>query len=226
MDVIHIPARSSVSVKLTKSAFDKLPKIKFAVLTTVQHLHKIDDVAKQLSTKFVGQTLGCNVINPLFFKDKVDAFLFVGSGMFHPIYFAYKTDMPVFIWNPFTKILSEVSKDDVKKYEKRRKGALLKFLNAKNIGIIVSLKPGQFNLSLAEDLVSQIDKNAYVFLADTLDTNDLENFTFIDCWVNTSCPRLADDKVMVNIDELIEADVFKPKNKPKTIWSDKRGLEL
>ena len=130
-------------------------------------------------------------------------------------------------WNPFTKALTKVSEKDVEKYSKRRKGALLKFLHAKNIGIIVSLKPGQKNLALAKQLKEQTNKNAYIFLTDTLNVEDLENFSFVDCWVNTSCPRLVDDFVMINIDELIEAEVFKPKKVvEKPIWKDKRGLEL
>ncbi len=226
MKIISIPARAKIDIKLSKSALSKLPK-KIAVLTTSQHVHKIDDVKKQLNTDLAGQSLGCNVVNALFFKKDVDAFLFVGSGMFHPIYTAYKTSMPVWIWNPFTKVLTKVSEADVDKYAKRRKGALLKFLHAKNIGIIVSLKPGQKNLALAQQLKEQINKNAYIFLTDNLNVEDLENFSFVDCWVNTSCPRLADDVIMINIDELIEAKVFNPKKfVEKPIWKDKRGLEL
>ncbi len=226
MKILSIPARSKTNVKLTAAALKKLPKQKYAILTTAQHLHKINDLAKQLNTKLVGQTLGCNVLNAIKFSKSVEAFLFVGSGMFHPIYIAYKTNKPVYIWNPFNKKLTKLNKEEVERYKKRRKGALLKFLHAKNIGIIVSLKPGQKNLTLAKELKQQTKKQAYIFVTDTLDIHDLENFTFIDCWVNTSCPRLADDISMVNIDELVQAKVFKPKKfVEKPIWTDKRGLE-
>lgn len=227
MKILSIPARSKINVKLTKSALNTLPKSKCAVLTTVQHIHKINDVAEQLKTKLIGQTLGCNVINALEFSKNVDFFVFVGSGQFHPLYIAYKTNKPVWIWNPFNKKLSKIQDEDILKYKKRRKGALLKFYNAENIGIIVSLKPGQKNLALAEDLQKQTKKNAYIFVTDTLDIHDLENFPFIDCWVNSSCPRLVDDFSMINIDELIEAKILKPlKQVEKPIWKDKRGLDL
>ena len=147
--------------------------------------------------------------------------------MFHPIYIAYKRDKPVWMWNPFNKKLSKLEDSEVIKYAKRRKGALLKFHNADNIGIIVSLKPGQKNLTLAKELEKQTKKIAHIFITDTLNISDLENFPFIDCWVNTACPRLSDDILMVNIDELIEEKVFKPKKHvEKPIWRDKRGLEL
>ncbi len=226
MKILSIPARAKTSVKLTKSALAELPKQRLAVLTTAQHIHKIKDVAEQIETDYFGQVLGCNVLNAIGFSKFVDAFLFVGSGLFHPIYIAYKTEKPVFIWNPFNKKLSKLPESDVVKFRKRRKGALLNFYDAKTIGIIVSLKPGQKNLSLARDFEKQTKKDAYLFISETLDLSDLDNFPFIDCWVNTACPRLADDRRMVNIDELIEAGVFKPKVVvEKPIWTDKKGLE-
>jgi 2-(3-amino-3-carboxypropyl)histidine synthase len=227
MKIVSIPARCTFDVKLSRKALNDLPKGKCAVLTSCQHVHKIKDVAEQLKTNLFGQTLGCNVINALNFSKEVDFFLFVGSGMFHPLYVSYKTDKPVFVWNPFNKILTKIDDKDVEKYKKKRKGALLKFYSAKTIGIIVSLKPGQMNLALAEELKNNLEKKSFIFVSDTLNFEDLENFSFVDCWVNTACPRIVDDFPMVNIDELIDAGVFVPEKKSeKTIWRDKRGLEL
>jgi len=47
------------------------------------------------------------------------------------------------------------------------------------------------------------DKKFYTFIAETIDLNQLENFPFIECWVNTACPRIAEDKKgMININEI------------------------
>jgi len=49
------------------------------------------------------------------------------------------------------------------------------------------------------------DKKYYLFAFDTLQANELENFPFIDCWVNTACSRIADEKSnIVNIDDILE----------------------
>ena len=48
------------------------------------------------------------------------------------------------------------------------------------------------------------DKNYFIFAFDTLNISDLENFPFIDCWVNTACPRIADErKNMINISDIL-----------------------
>ena len=51
-----------------------------------------------------------------------------------------------------------------------------------------------------------------MFVTDTLDFAELENFPFIECYVNTMCPRIGMDdtirtaKPIVNIDD-IKADM-------------------
>ena len=72
---------------------------------------------------------------------------------------------------------------------------------------MITTKPGQNNLKKALEL--KADKNIYYFLDDTINFAELENFNFIDCWVNTACPRIAYDdsikiaKPIINIGELI-----------------------
>ena len=80
----------------------------------------------------------------------------------------------------------------------------MKFLSSKNIGILVSIKPGQYNLKKAFALKKKLrDKKCYIFLSDNIGAEQLENFPFIECWVNTACPRIADNLNVVNISELV-----------------------
>ena len=52
------------------------------------------------------------------------------------------------------------------------------------------------------------DKEIYFFLDNTYDFNSLEDFPFIDVWVNTACPRIGFDdsikisKPVVNLEEV------------------------
>ena len=49
------------------------------------------------------------------------------------------------------------------------------------------------------------DKKSYIFIADTINESEFENFPFIECWVNTACPRFADEKTgVVNYETIQE----------------------
>jgi diphthamide biosynthesis enzyme Dph1/Dph2-like protein len=79
MKVVHIYAKSTADVKLSESALNALPA-KLGVVTTIQHLHKLDEVISQLKEAVKGgQVLGCNVETAKQIADKVDEFLFIGS---------------------------------------------------------------------------------------------------------------------------------------------------
>ncbi len=204
MNVLHIHAKSKADVKLSETAINALPA-RLGVVTTIQHLHKLDEVISQLKEAVKGgQVLGCNVDSAKQIAGKVDAFLFIGSGEFHPVAIALETEKKVFKWNPLTKQLLVVKDEEVEKYKKRRKGALARFLSSNKIGILVSTKHGQSRMDKAMKLAEKKDKEYYIFAFDTLNISDLENFPFIQCWVNTACPRIADEKPnIVNVDEII-----------------------
>lgn len=197
-----IEAKSTIDVKpVAEKALKLLPK-RVGLVTTSQHKHKLNEIKKIIEKTgkkvFVGgQVLGCDASAAVKIKNKVDAFLYIGSGEFHPIEVVLETGKKVIIANPFSNEVSEINKKDVEIYKKRQKGALLKFLSSKNIGILVSTKPGQQKLRDAMKLKKKLekkDKNCYIFIADNIDASQFENFPFVECWVNTACPRLEEDK--------------------------------
>ncbi len=203
MEILHIEAKSDIELKLGDDDLKKLPK-RVGILTTIQHLHKINDVEKQIPNSVLGgQVLGCDASSARKIKDKVDAFLYVGSGEFHPIEIAVETGKDVYCFNPFTGKMGKIGKEAIEKNEKRKKGAMIKFLSADKVGILVSAKPGQNRMKDAMKLAEKKGKEYYLFAFDTLSDMDLENFPFIECWVNTACPRITDSrKGMVNIDDI------------------------
>jgi diphthamide biosynthesis enzyme Dph1/Dph2-like protein len=123
-------------------------------------------------------------------KDKVDAFLYIGSGHFHP--------------GALIDLGKDIYLQNGEKLEfKKRKSMLAKFYASKNIGIIVSLKKGQQHMDWAEELKNRFkDKSFYTFVCDTIDYNQMKNFPFVECWVNTACPRITDDIKVVNYEEI------------------------
>lgn len=189
---------------LPKKELDKLPtSICFA--TTVQFRAGIDAIKKQLEdsgricvlfegrhTKHPGQMLGCDVD-----KDtdiSADCFLYMGDGIFHPNALLFNTTKDLFLYNPITKEFNKADRIILQRVVNKRKAAYLKYLAADNIGIIVTVKPGQQHLKRAmtmKERLAEKGKNAFVFICDSLDFNELENFPFIDAWINTACPRIA-----------------------------------
>ena len=230
MKTLHVHAKSTIDITLPPDKLKQLPQLRWGVVTTIQHSHKIGEVIKQLaSATLAGQVLGCNASGAEHIADKVDAWLFVGSGEFHPIQVALKTGKEVWLWNPSAQELGKLNTSLIKKYEQHKRAELLNYLHAKRVGIIVSTKIGQKNLVRALELAKKKDKEYYIFACDELDMRQFENFSFIDFWVNTACPRIADEKTaMVNVDDLIDAGVLTLQKEPTAyevpIWKSSMGL--
>ena len=74
--------------------------------------------------------------------------------------------------------------------------------------MLVATRYGQARLREALDLRQRYpDKTFYVLLADVIDFAKLEDFPFIQIYVNTACPRIMDDhgklpRPVLNISDL------------------------
>jgi 2-(3-amino-3-carboxypropyl)histidine synthase len=210
---IFIEAKSNADIKKAVERAIKLLPNKVGIVTTAQHKHKLNEIKKileknKIKAEIGGQILGCDASAARKIKDKVDAFLYVGSGRFHPIEVQLKTGKKVIMANPLTDEAKQLEKQEIERLEKQQKGALVKFLSSKQVGIIVSSKPGQNKLKKAFELKKKLkDKNCYIFAADTIDPAEFENFPFIESWVNTACPRFADEKKGVLNYEVLEKAV-------------------
>lgn len=202
MKVVFLEAKSGLDI------IPVLKKVKVegkaGLITTIQHFDKLKDAQKIIPNSIVGgKVLGCDVSAAEKIKDKVDFFIYIGTGEFHPLGVALKTGKEVIIANPLTNTVSKISKDDVEVYKKKVKGKFLKFLNAKKIGILVSTKPGQYNLEKALALQKSLEKPSYILLANNFKENELENYSNIDVFINTACPRINFGNV-INLMELEE----------------------
>jgi len=218
MKTIFIEVRYKGEVKLPDELINELPD-KIALFSSVQFLDGLEKAKKKIEaknkkvlllktehTKHAGQLLGCNIKK---FNEDFDAFLYIGDGCFHPKALVLKNHKPVFAYNPFSKKYFKLEEKDVIDMKKEAKGALMKFMQSKEIGVLVSTKPGQMNIKQAQGLENKYsDKKFYILMFDTIDFNELENFPFIECFVNTACPRIGYDdyekisKAVVNIEDL------------------------
>lgn len=183
MKTLFIPAKSTK--KLDSSKLKNLPK-NLAIAYSIQYKSQAEELNKLLKPIFFTQVLGCS--RPKFPKNTY-AILLISDGKFHAVSLAYESKLPVYLFS--NNQLQKISQNEIEIFSKKQKGAYLKFLNAKKIGILISTKPGQENLKKAIELNKKIkDKDSYLFIANNINTDEFENFPQIDSWVNTSCPRM------------------------------------
>jgi len=210
MKILHIYAKSSLDVlPVVCKAIPKLGK-KVGVLTTIQHLHKMHDVVKFLEKSGrkafgLGQVLGCKIPD----TTNVDSLLYIGTGKFHPRGIVLQ-GREVVMADPLTETVTILKPSDMDNLKKRKKGALMKFYNAEVVGVLCTTKGQNFfnKKSLFHEAMKLQkrfpEKQFYYFASSTLSFNEMENFPFIECWVNCMCPRLDEDlekftKGMVNV---------------------------
>ncbi|KUO39554.1 MAG: hypothetical protein AVW06_03615 [Hadesarchaea archaeon DG-33-1] len=188
-----------------------LPKLKFkrvGLLTTVQHITHLQEIAKLLRShgikpfvggpgpraKYPGQLLGCDFGCARSVAARVDGFLYVGTGEFHPLGVALATGKRVLVVNPISEGF-KVFAPDVDAFMRERKAMIARAAAGKRFGVIVSTKPGQARLKLAAGLVrdlKQAGKVAHVLAVDEVRPEELGDFGF-DGFICVACPRIAID---------------------------------
>ena len=204
MKTLFIPAK--IKLKIDKSKIleisKQLPK-NIAIVYSIQYKGLASGLNAIIRknhniTKFI-QVLGCS--KPSFPK-ATQAILLIGDGMFHALSLGFETKFPIYILN--NNKLEQISQKDVQILENRQKTVYLKFLNANEIGILVSTKPGQENLKKALIFKNNLKKKkSYLFITNNIDVSEFENFG-LDSWVNTACPRIdMNDNSVINITKII-----------------------
>ncbi|MHC1600648.1 MAG: diphthamide biosynthesis enzyme Dph2, partial [Candidatus Methanospirareceae archaeon] len=200
--VVFIELRSGVDIK---PAVEKaVPEIKgdtVGLVATVQHVHALKEaeiliarfgkkaVIGKSRLKYDGQVLGCDFSSAMVPCNEI---LFIGSGGFHPEGIALYTGKRVIAADPFTM---QISIYEAEEQRKKRYLVIERALDAKSVGIIVGMKSGQFKLSEAIDLKKKaVEKglNAYLIAMDEITEERLLGYK-VDTFVNTACPRLAED---------------------------------
>jgi len=213
--IMFLNAFSDADVsKVVEKALPSFNGKKIGVVTTAQHVHKIDDVKKILVKNnfepVIGkgdkridspcQILGCNFSAATKIASSVDMYLFIGSGTFHPLGLLLSTKKPVISCDPYTSEVKFKELEDFKDMVLRqRHGAIVRCKDAKVFGIVVCSKIGQYRFNEVEKikkLIESKNKKVYILIANFLSASFLESFRDIDCFVSLGCPRVAIDDYM------------------------------
>lgn len=180
------------------------------ISTTVQHTHQIHKVKEMFDSKGIrsligaptellpyhGQILGCNYDTARKISDRVEGFLYIGSGKFHPLGLAIVTGRPVIKFNPFVNKAKIVEQRDLMKIAKKRVAAINASKQAETVGIVVSSKIGQRRVSEAKEIRKDFREKgvkSYILYMDEVRGGTLHNFVEADAFIITACPRIALD---------------------------------
>lgn len=224
MEVMFVESRRKPAAETGKQIKDAVEKFtknfpeckKIGLIASLQYLDFIPILKKELEdkgikaltskgnlAKYPAQVLGCDINAAKSLEGKVDAFILLSTGRFHAIQSASETSKPVFILQEDS--IQQIKKEDIGAMKRRRLGAAKKFLASREIGIIVSTKPGQNKLKEALKIKERLEKKgkkAFLFITDTININELENFS-CQSWLNTACPALVlDSSKIVNWNEV------------------------
>jgi 2-(3-amino-3-carboxypropyl)histidine synthase len=205
---LYIEARATTTVDT--AVLQALPLLKdyqtVGLATSVQHLQALSQARDILSRAgktvvvgdagkiaYAGQVSGCNQSNVKSIADKVEAFLFIGGGMFHALGIALNTSKPTFIADPYDNRAYQINAE-AQKILRQRFAGIQEAKNAKSIGVFVGLKPGQKHLDNAlqtKALAEKHGKQAFLLTAREITPETLLEFPSIDAYVNTACPRVS-----------------------------------
>ena len=207
--VVFIEGRYQGEVELCQDTLDYIKKYKkiglYAAIQFCNNLDRVKEQLKELGIEVIisqpkrtgcsSQLLGCDSAkDSLNLNQEADAFLYVGDGKFHPQALVYGQEREVICDDPIGKKFTLITKEELVVNLRRAKGALVKFHSSDNIGVVITLKPGQEYYKASLTLEEKYpEKKFYYFIDNNISFNQLENFPFIDVWVNTACPRIGLD---------------------------------
>ncbi|MCL5419274.1 MAG: diphthamide biosynthesis enzyme Dph2 [Candidatus Marsarchaeota archaeon] len=226
-NVEYVNYEIDAPLNLLPESLDRLREyVRIGIITTIQHIHQLEAVKKFYEdngkkvivgkpygfAKMQGQILGCDIGSAATIDSKVDAFVYFGGGIFHPLGAVLATTKPFFVIEPFQGVIERF--DSYRElYGKKRRAKILGSVDAKRIGILLTTKNGQHNMALATILKKRIEKagmSAGILVANTFDFDSLNNMMEFDAFVNTACPRISIDdidrtrKPLLSANELME----------------------
>ena len=116
-NVEYVPYEMSASLEILNDTLPLLSQYKrIGLVTTIQHVHQLSDIKKFYETngkiiiigrpygfaKEQGQILGCDIGSAATIDREVDAFVYFGGGVFHPLGAVLATTKPFVVAEPYT----------------------------------------------------------------------------------------------------------------------------
>ncbi len=206
LPVLYIEAKMKVDPwPEVSKVLPHLRSKRVGLTASVQHVHFLPRIMENLVSlgfqarlgrpgkraKYKGQVLGCDVGSAVSLADQVDEYLYIGTGEFHPLGVAAATGKRVIAVNPlggFKEITAE-------RFLLWRKGVIAKACSGEKFGILLSIKPGQWDPKRSQEvaeLLTRHGRKVSFLIMDEIKVEELRDYN-LDAYVCTACPRLALD---------------------------------
>ncbi len=205
--VLYIELEDTTPIeKLLKKAVLPLDKFKrLGLVCSVQHMHQLQE-AKNFFEKlekevlipekrgysyYNGHVIGCEYQALKLISKKVDAFLVIGN-QFHSLGAALSVPNPVYLLDVYNNDVVEMNVLR-EKVIKQRFAAIERVKDAKKIGIIVGLKPGQ-KFGSFKPIIKKLEaqgKEVILLTMREISNDKLVNFYDIPVFIELACPRIA-----------------------------------
>ena len=207
--VLYIDVRDELDIEpYLQRSLEVLQNFKTIGLSySIQHKHDIEKIKNFyknhgkiviLSKKIgyvahEGHIIGCQYHGLRAIQDEVNCFVIIGN-QFHSLGACLAVKKPVILIDVYNNKITSME-NLREKILKQRLMCIEKFKQAKNIGIIVEIKPGQKFGSpkyLVEKLKEQ-GKNPIVITMNEITPEKIMNFYNVDAFIELACPRIAID---------------------------------
>ncbi|MDP8012376.1 MAG: diphthamide biosynthesis enzyme Dph2 [Thermoplasmata archaeon] len=202
---VELKRKININKKLVENILSLNCK-RIGILATVQYISMIENLSKELKKfgietitsegddrlYYPSQVLGCDFSAAEKIKEDVDCFIVLADGTFHASGIFMATDKPTYSAEPVSGKIIRIENDQ---FLRSRYLAMEKAREAKNIGILVSTKLGQYRIAIANMLKNKIiesGRKAFIIVLNEISPQKLINLN-MDAYVNTACPRIALD---------------------------------
>ncbi len=168
------------------------------IMEAIHRLQKLGIDARKGEAEgalFDGQVFGCNFHSARNIAKDVNSFIFLGQSRFHAMGVYLATRRPTFMADPFFNEVVDVNPEG-DKFERKAILSIYKAKDANTIGIITSLKEGQFFRSQAYKVKSDLEslgRNVVMFSLREITAERLQAIRNVDAFIETACPRVAMD---------------------------------
>ena len=145
------------------------------------------------NVSYEGQIVGCQYRGLKSIENEVDCFVILGNK-FHAMGAVLSVEKPVILIDVYNNQIEDMG-NLRNKILKQRVISIEKFKEAKNVGIIIEIKPGQKfgSPKLFIDKLKEQGKKPIVITMSELTPEKIMNFYNIDAFIELACPRIAID---------------------------------
>ncbi|MFB6144217.1 MAG: diphthamide biosynthesis enzyme Dph2 [Candidatus Nanohaloarchaea archaeon] len=209
LNVYYLPYREDRDLMgVLKEEYDEIEEEKLGLVGVTQYMDRAEEAREFLEEKGYdvvdgttglrttepGQVLGCDAGAAHNISHKVDAFVFLGSGEFHPSQVS-ETGKKVYVVDPYERHIWVEPANSLGDELQAEKARVLKYKDEKKWGIVTSSKKGQNYrraVDIAKEKLEEHGKDVYVFVEDRIFEADYKGYG-IDIYVNCACPRMTKD---------------------------------